>query len=76
MGGLSRVVGLPALSIGGAKSGDVLDSVTATTVTQLITPNHLRGPVGALIGGLVEAPCGLRVACSVPLAASATAPRA
>jgi MFS family permease len=75
-GGLPVIMGMLVLSITVANSGDVLYNINASTLRQLVTPDHLRGrvsasmrvfvmgaqPLGALIGGVVGTAFGVRVA--------------
>jgi predicted MFS family arabinose efflux permease len=69
------VLPLLMLSVAVANSGDVLININASTLRQLLTPDHLRGrvsasmrvfilgaqPLGALIGGLLGAEFGVRL---------------
>jgi MFS family permease len=73
-GGLPLLMGLLMLGITVANSGDVLYNINAVTLRQLVTPDHLRGrvgasmrvfilgaqPLGALIGGVVGTTFGVR----------------
>lgn len=69
---------LPSLALGAAigTTGDVLFNINSATLVQVLTPDHLRGrvgasmrvfilggqPIGALVGGAIGVAFGVRVA--------------